>query len=77
MAFSITRGSANKGNRLISRICCDGTKGKEFQLKDGRLRLDIRKFSFVISVVRHWHRLHKEVVDALTLETPKVRLGGL
>jgi len=26
-------------------------------------------------VVRHWHRLFKEVVDALSLEPLKVRLG--
>jgi len=30
----------------------------------------------MIRVVRHWHRLTKEEVDALSLETPKVRLDG-
>lgn len=27
--------------------------------------------------VRHWHRLHREVVDAPCLETPNVRQDGL
>jgi len=39
--------------------------------------LDIRKKFFTVRVVRHWHRLPIEVVDATSLETLKVRLGGL
>ena len=35
--------------------------------------LHISKF-FTVSVMRHWHRLPREVVDALSLETFKVRL---
>ena len=31
---------------------------------------------FTIKVVRHWHRLPKEVVDAPSLETFRVRLDG-
>ena len=38
--------------------------------------LDIRKRIFMIRVVRHWHRLPTELVDAQTLATPKVRLDG-
>ena len=29
-----------------------------------------------LRVVRHWHRLLREVVDAPSLQTPKVRLDG-
>jgi len=29
-----------------------------------------------MSVVKHWHRLHREVVDAPSLETFKARLDG-
>jgi len=36
--------------------------------------LDIRKTLFTIRVVRHWHRLSREVEDALSLKTFKVRL---
>jgi len=36
----------------------------------------MRKKSFAVSVVRHWSRLPRDVVDALTLETINTRLEG-
>ena len=45
-----------------------------FKPKEGRLRLDIRKKSFMVRVVRHWNRSPRDVVDASSLETLKVRL---
>jgi len=45
-----------------------------FKLKVGRERLDIRKKFFTVRVVKHW--LPREVVDAPSLETLKVRLDG-
>ncbi|KFW68464.1 hypothetical protein AS28_09752, partial [Pygoscelis adeliae] len=47
-----------------------------FQLKGGRFRLEIRKKFFTLRVVKHWHRLPREVVDAPSLETFKARLDG-
>jgi len=38
--------------------------------------LDKRKEFFMMRVVRHWNRLLRDVVDALSLETLKVRLDG-
>ena len=71
-AFQYLEGSYRKeGDRLFSRVCSDRTKGNGFKLKKGRFRLDKRKQSFTVGVVRYWN---SDVVDAPSLETFKVRL---
>ncbi|KFQ83028.1 hypothetical protein N337_05613, partial [Phoenicopterus ruber ruber] len=47
-----------------------------FKLKEGRFRLDMRKKFFTMRMVKHWHRLPREVVHAPSLETFQVRLDG-
>ncbi|KFU87818.1 hypothetical protein M959_07777, partial [Chaetura pelagica] len=44
------------------------------KLEEGRFRLDIRRKLFPVRVVRHWHRLPREAVDAPSLEVFKARL---
>ena len=45
-----------------------------FKLKEGKFRLDIRKKSFTVKVMRHWNGLPREVVDALSPKTFEVSL---
>jgi len=66
-------GYKKEGNKLYSRMCCDRAWGNGFKLKDQRFRLDVKEKVF-IRVVRHWNRLPREMVDASSLETFKVRL---
>jgi len=50
-------GYKKEGFRLFHQGCCDTTRPNAFKLKEGRFRLDIRKMSFIIRMVRHWNRL--------------------
>ena len=51
-------------------------RGTSFKQKEGRFRLDIRKKFFTVRVVRHWHRLPREGVNAPFIEALKARLDG-
>jgi len=63
-------------DRCFSRSCCDRMRSNGFKIKDSIFRLDIRKKFFTVRVVKYLTRLPREVVDALSVETFKVRLDG-
>jgi len=74
-AFQYLKSAYRKyGENISSRACCHGARSNCFKLREGRCRLDIRKKIFVIRVGKRWNRLPREVVEAPSLETFKVRL---
>jgi len=75
VAFQYLKGAFKKdGHKLFSRACSNRTRGNGFKLKGGRCCLDVRKKLFTVRVVKHRHRLLREVVDVSSLESLKVRL---
>jgi len=72
-AFQYLKGAYRKvGDNLFSRDSSDRTRGNGF--KQGRFRLDIRKKFLTMRIVKHWHGLPREVVEAPSPETFKTRL---
>jgi len=59
---------------MFKRVDIDRTMENGHKLRQGRFSLDIRRKFFIQRVVTRWNRLHKEVVDAPSLEAFKARL---
>lgn len=72
----LTEASKKDWNKHFSRACCNRRRGDGFNLKVGRFKLDIRKMTFTMRVVKDGNRLPREAEDCPSLETFKVRVGG-
>lgn len=70
-------GTEEDGARLFSVGPSDRTRGSGHELKHIKSYLDTRKNFFTLSVVKHRHRLPREVIESPSLEVFKTQLDTI
>ena len=73
--FQYLKGAyTESGVGLLSLVAGDRTREMALSCTRGKFRLDIRKNFFTETVVKHWNRLPRKVVESPSLDVFKNRL---
>ena len=76
VAFQYLKGACKQeGEQLLTWFDSMRTRGNGVKLKEGKFRLDVGRV-FTQRVVRHWHKMPREALDAQSLEVIEVGLDG-
>jgi len=67
-------GCKEDGTRVFSVVSRDLTKGNEHKPKYRSFPLNTKKHVFTVSMIEHWHRVPREVVESPSLELLKSHL---
>jgi len=68
-AYKYLKGGCQEdGSRLFSVLPRDKTRGNRHKLKPGKCQRNMKKNFFPLSVMEHWNRLPREVVESPSLE---------